>query len=120
MESQREEILLKSVLSKKIKRVRKDKGITLQQLAKEVGSSKSYMWQLENSSDINPSAQLISKIAEALGTTVDYLLGPNQEDMTVDDEISVFFRDFKKLNANTQKGLMAQVEALKKLQKKDD
>ena len=109
---------MKSVLSRKMKRIRKDKGITLEQLAKEVGSSKSYIWQLENSPDINPSAQLISGIAEALGTPVDYLLEPDQEDMTRDDEYSVFFRNFKQLDENTQKGLMAQVEALKKLQKK--
>ena len=61
-------------LSEKIRKVRKDKGLTLEGLANKVGSSKSYIWQIETDSKIKPSAQLIAKIAEALDVTVDYLV----------------------------------------------
>lgn len=36
------------MLRKKIHDLRKQKGLTLDQLAKQVNSSKSYIWELEN------------------------------------------------------------------------
>ena len=115
---------MRNSLSEKIKKARDAKGITLEQLAKEVGSSKSYMWQLEtaykikpSAYKIKPSAQLIAKIAKALDVTVDYLLDPEQENMNVQDEFSIFFRDYQSLDEDTRKGIRAQVEALKKIKK---
>lgn len=108
---------MRNSLPEKIKKARDAKGITLEQLAKEVGSSKSYMWQLETAYKIKPSAQLIAKIAKALDVTVDYLLDPEQENMNVQDEFSIFFRDYQSLDEDTRKGIRAQVEALKKIKK---
>ena len=55
----------------RIREHRKASGLTLQCLAEKVGSSKSYMWQLENTPDPNPGVKLGIKLARAFGTTVE-------------------------------------------------
>jgi len=104
-------------LPKKIKKARKSKGLTLERLAKAVGSSKSYMWQLETDSKIKPSVELIAKIAEALDVTVDYLIDQEMDEMDIDQEALVFFRGFKDLDETSKKMIREQIEHLKKLQK---
>jgi transcriptional regulator with XRE-family HTH domain len=87
---------------------RKEKGLTLEQLAQKVGSTKSYIWQLENKPGPNPSAQLVSEIAIVLGTTVEELMtgsGSNED--------QVFFRDYQNLKSETKKTLSTIMQALK-------
>ena len=51
------------------------KGLTLDQLAEKSGSSKSYLWELENKDPPRPSAEKLGGIAKALEVTVDYFMG---------------------------------------------
>ncbi len=99
--------------TEKLKNARQFRGLTLEQLAKEVNSSKSYMWQLENDETIKPSAQLVANIAKALGVTVDYLLDPEKEEMDSKDEAMVFSRNFRGLSQRSREILLKQMEALK-------
>ena len=64
---------LKTVLGYNITILRKRKGYTLERLAKLTGTSKSYIWELENKST-HPSVYLASKIAHALGVSTDKLI----------------------------------------------
>lgn len=57
----------------KLKRARIDAGMTLAGLAEAAGTSKDYVWQLENKVDPQPTVGLAYRIAEALHTTVDEL-----------------------------------------------
>lgn len=57
----------------KIKQHRKRLGYTLEELADKVGSSKSYIWELENKT-LNPGAYVLLQLADTLGVSVDYLL----------------------------------------------
>lgn len=43
------------------------KGRTLEKLADETDSSKSYIWELENKNPPRPSAEKLTKIASKLG-----------------------------------------------------
>ena len=43
-----EETKMANLLGAKIKELRKEKGLTLEQLAELIGSGKSYIWELEN------------------------------------------------------------------------
>lgn len=63
----------------KLKSIRKSQGLTLQELADKVGSSKAYMWQLENKQDPDPGVKLGIKLAKALCTTVEKLFGEDNE-----------------------------------------
>ncbi len=59
---------------------REDPGVTeegradARPLAEQTGSSKSYVWELENKNPPRPSAEKIDRIAKALGVTADYLM----------------------------------------------
>ena len=63
-----------NILGDKIRDLRKEKKLTLDKLAELTGSSKSYIWELENKNPPRPSAEKLSKIAEQLGVTIEYLL----------------------------------------------
>ena len=64
---------LKTVLGHNMTLLRKRKGYTLERLANLIGTSKSYIWELENSNP-HPSVYLASKIAHTLGVSTDKLI----------------------------------------------
>jgi transcriptional regulator with XRE-family HTH domain len=66
-------VRMKTILGQNITTLRKLKGLTLQELADKTGTSKSYIWELENLDKV-PSVYLISKIAKVLGRSTDKLL----------------------------------------------
>jgi transcriptional regulator with XRE-family HTH domain len=89
-------------LGEKIRRHRLEKGYSLDKLAELTGSSKSYMWELENRDTRRPSAEKLTRIARALSVTTDYLL----DDSATPDEVVVreaFFRKFTRLDVEDQK-----------------
>src|SRR3954451_17179916 len=86
----------------RIKDLRTKKGLTLDQLAQETGSSKSYIWELENKNPPRPSAEKISKIASVLGVTSDYLVDEEESIPTADAVDQAFFRKYRKMDPNTK------------------
>ncbi|NIR52906.1 helix-turn-helix transcriptional regulator [candidate division KSB1 bacterium] len=47
-----------------VRHMRRDHEWTLQELADRVGTSKSYIWEIENKPNVNPSFNLIMAICE--------------------------------------------------------
>ncbi len=95
----------------RISELRKKKGMTLEALAEKIGSTKSYIWGLENKPSVRPSAEKIYQIAVELDTTVEYLLGKSvSED---DNESQVFFREYQDLDLETKKKLNSILRVLK-------
>ncbi len=89
-------------LGAKIRELREKKRYTLEKLADLTGSSKSYIWELENKAPPRPSAEKISKIAEKLGVTVEYLLD-EQAIITVNDAADArFYRKYQQMNDKTK------------------
>ena len=103
-------------LSERLREIRKSKKLTLDQLAQSVGSSKSYIWQLESDSKIKPSVELVAKIAKALDVTVDFLISDEMDKMNEDQEAMVFFRGYKDLSEDSKELINLQIEKLKKMQ----
>lgn len=103
-----------SPLGIKIRTERKKLKLTLDELATLTESSKSYMWELENKDDINPTAEKVSRIANALKVPVEYLLDDDKEDLTSLDASNVFFRRFEKLDASKQAALNTLLEMLER------
>ena len=83
-----------SALGKKLKELRKSKGLTLEELAQHSGSSKSYMWELENKDVARPSAEKLSRIASVLGVTAEFLVDSSRTEVTVHDQDEAFFRKY--------------------------
>ncbi len=89
-------------LGAKIRKLREKKQYTLEKLADLTSSSKSYIWELENKAPPRPSAEKISKIAEKLGVTVEYLLD-DQAIITVGDAADArFYRKYQQMNDKTK------------------
>ncbi len=91
-----------SRLGEAIRRLRKEKGLTLDELAKLTGSSKSWLWELETKEAPRPSAEKVSRLAVALGVTSDFLVSPTggEPDAGVVDE--AFFRRYRELDVDTR------------------
>jgi transcriptional regulator with XRE-family HTH domain len=82
----------------KLRKVRTRKGLTLEELATAVGSSKAYVWQLENKKNAKPSAELLLKIANCLGESPDFFLDDNADEHTEHQLEDAFFRKFRNLS----------------------
>ena len=67
-----------SPLGDKIRALRKQKKLSLEQLAELTDSSKSYIWELENRDTRKPSGEKLTRIAQALEVTTDYLLDESE------------------------------------------
>ena len=96
---------------KRIKELRTQKGKTLDQLATETSSSKSYIWELENKDPPRPSAEKLAAIAVALGVTTDYLIG--REEVTLADaQDKAFFREYSQMDPDTRDKIRAMARVL--------
>lgn len=98
---------MSETLGTRIKDLRKKRGLTLDQLAELTGSSKSYIWELENKTPPRPSADKLSKIAEKLGVTISYLIGEQAEEDASD---AYFYRNYQKLDPEKKEMLRRMVE----------
>lgn len=62
------------MVGKRIKRLRLEKGYSINELSEKAGVSKSYLSYIERGIQQNPSLQVLSKLAETLNTNVEDLL----------------------------------------------
>ena len=99
-----------TLLGEKIRKLRKDKKLTLDELAGLSASSKSYIWELENKSPPRPSAEKLSSIAAALGVTLDFLLDEKDEISPTDAKDEMFFREYKKMDPEVKKKIRKMVD----------
>lgn len=87
-----------TALGEKLRRRRKARGLTLAALAEAVGSSKSYIWELENKAPPRPSADILSRLARELEVTIDYLLDEGGEIREDDAKDQAFFRKYREMS----------------------
>jgi transcriptional regulator with XRE-family HTH domain len=84
----------------RLRRLRQEQKLTMEQLAEAVGVSKSYIWALENNPDQRvqrTSATVMNNLAKALGVTLQDLLGEAPPDALGDEahpEDVAFFRNY--------------------------
>lgn len=99
-----------TALGSKIKELRDKKKYTLEKLAELTQSSKSYIWELENKNPPRPSAEKVSKIAEQLGVTIEYLLD-DEASITVENATDArFYRKYQQMDERTKAKVRSFVE----------
>lgn len=98
-------------LGERVRELRRKRGLTLEGLADRVGSSKSYMWEIENKEVARPSAEKLAMIATALDTTSDYLLAGDGEQEEAAEDIA-FYRKYKKMDASAKERLRKLLDIL--------
>lgn len=99
-----------NILGEKIRKLRKEKGLTLDKLAELTESSKSYIWELENKNPPRPSAEKLSRIAEKLGTTIEYLMDEGEAVSVEDAADAQFYRQYRKMNTTTKAKIRQMVD----------
>jgi transcriptional regulator with XRE-family HTH domain len=62
-------------IARNAKGLRKRMGLTLQEVAERAGIAKSYVWELEQGKQTNPSIAILMGLAKGLGCSVDGLIG---------------------------------------------
>lgn len=99
-------------LGDRVRERRRKCGLTLEALAEKVGSSKSYMWEIENKEVARPSAEKLAQIAAALETTSEYLLDGDGANEAEDATDIAFYRKYKKLDAPVKERLRKMLDIL--------
>jgi transcriptional regulator with XRE-family HTH domain len=94
----------------------KIKKLSMDALAANADMSKSYLWELENSDGINPTREIVARIAAELDTTPEFLFNDPQTDQPVDAFDKAFFRNYKSLKPETKQQLLEILKTLKKTQ----
>jgi transcriptional regulator with XRE-family HTH domain len=74
----------------------------LDKLAELTGSSKSYIWELENKNPPRPSAEKLAKIAEKLDTTIEFLLDEGEGVRQEEAADAHFYRQYRKMDSTTK------------------
>jgi XRE family transcriptional regulator of biofilm formation len=77
-----------NMIGKRIQQLRKERDMSLSELADRAGVAKSYLSAIERSIQGNPSIQVLEKLAAVLGTSVHALIGdqPEADTSTLDQE----------------------------------
>ncbi|THE15493.1 helix-turn-helix domain-containing protein [Bacillus timonensis] len=73
------------MIGSRIKELRKQKRLTITELAKRAGVSKSYLSYIERDVQKNPSLQFLTKISKPLDTSIEYLLGEEKTDIITNE-----------------------------------
>ena len=96
-------------MARKIKELRKEKGLTLEEVANKVGVGKSTVRKWETGMIANMRRDKIAALAMALGTTPMYLMGWEEEQKKNDIQADIILR------MRTDDDFMSAVETLYKL-----
>jgi transcriptional regulator with XRE-family HTH domain len=104
-------------LAAKIKNLRIRKGLSLQDLADRVESSKAHIWDLESGRSKNPSVDLLAKLAKALEVSIADLVGENPTGKDEDPHIVAMYRELKDLTPEDRKVIQTVIDGFKR--KKD-
>ncbi|CAN7712099.1 helix-turn-helix domain-containing protein [Paenibacillus sp. LjRoot153] len=75
------------MIGKRVQQLRKEKGLSLTELAERAGVAKSYISSLERDIQKNPSIQFLEKIAAVLKVPVDRLIDDQEEIVVGDREL---------------------------------
>ncbi len=92
------------MIGKNIKQIRKQRGLTLTQLAAKTGISKSYLSNIERDLKQNPSIHVMEKIASALKVDLKTLikLSKEIENKQLDEEWLDFVSEIKKIGIDKE------------------
>lgn len=106
-------------LGTKIRKLRLEKPYSLDQLADLAEMSKSYLWELENRETANPTMDKLSKLAEVLGVTTNFLLDNEEVNSSEGVADKAFFRKYQKLPPKTKQKIQDILKVIQEHDKKD-
>ena len=112
-------------LGEKIKELREKKGMNQKQVAEASGITQATISRIEKGKVKQLKSEALKRLAEALGTTVDYLVD-RKENLTpeelanVDENVTYLFRGYEKLPSEARKQLIDFVQFLEGKEKEEE
>jgi transcriptional regulator with XRE-family HTH domain len=102
-------------IGENIKKYREIRGLTLPDLAERAGVSKAFLWEIESGKSKRPGAEVLFRIADALGVTIAHLMGrqPSAQKELIEPEINDGLRAF--INERKRLGQALDPEEIKSL-----
>jgi transcriptional regulator with XRE-family HTH domain len=67
-------------LGERVAKLRRERKLSQQELAKRVGVHQSFISKMESGEQINPNAETLKRLARTLGCTSDYLIGMYEDE----------------------------------------
>ena len=89
----------------RIKKLAEDQKIGLKDLALKLGFSENYFYNMKNAKS-SPSSEILAKVADYFGVTVDSLLGREKDEETQTPEFSTLQRRARNLSRADQRRLL--------------
>lgn len=74
------------MIGDRVKKIRKEKKMSMSELAEKAGVAKSYLSSLERNLQTNPSIQFLEKITQVLEVPLDVLLHDEPDEDRLDSE----------------------------------
>lgn len=99
-------------LARRMAKLRRENGQSLQYVADAVGVSKAHIWELEKGRADNPSMALVTKLADHFGVSVAFLAGEDIESSDADRDLQRMFRQAHKLDENERAILNDMMQSL--------
>jgi len=101
-------------LAAKLKELRLKKGMSLQELGDAVGASKAHIWDLEQKRATNPTVELLTKLSNALGTSIADLVGEDPASPDDEPEVLAMWRNLKALSDEDRETIKIMMDRLRK------
>lgn len=109
MECKSREIPMETDFMIRLREIRESKGLSQGELAKMAGLKPASISHFETGQR-SPSFANLRKLADALSTTIDFLMGRDEIQRPAGNVADVLLRSFSKLNPNDQKWVASMVE----------
>ncbi|MBX3513347.1 MAG: helix-turn-helix transcriptional regulator [Xanthobacteraceae bacterium] len=100
-------------LKDRLRELREEQKLSLQDVADRVGASKAHIWDLEQGRSTNPSFELMRKLADCFKVSVANLVGENPTGDAGDARVVGMYRDLKELSDRDLDVIQQMVERLK-------
>lgn len=105
-------------LATKLTILRANKGISLQDVANGVGVSKTHIWQLEKGITVNPTLDLITKLANFYNKSVQFLIGDNPDSHPSDELSLAMYRKLGDLDNIDKEAINDMIDSMLKRKQK--
>ena len=100
-------------LGLKLKELRMARKLSLQDLADKVGRSKAHIWELETGRSKNPSIELLTEVAKALGVSVAVLIEETGPDASDEPQLVAMYRELKDLSPQDLEAIQGVIDRFK-------
>ena len=98
-----------STFGKRITTIRKDKGLSQGELAKQIGTMGVVLGRYERD-EVKPSIEVAAKLSDALGVSLDYLVGNSE--VLLDKELIKRITEIQQLSEEDRNGIFYALDGL--------